>query len=95
MDIPTCPKCSESLVWRDPTDTLQDHMFVRCACTDIDFWRPELASTSIGPEVSAYTHHTMDSTKQDGRDLRKDIVEYWGEDALRWIEERAGIARPS
>lgn len=95
MDTPTCPDCQTSLIWRDPTDTLRSQMSVGCHCTDVDFDRSELAATSTGPESKAYAHPSVAATKQDGRDLRKDVVEYWGEEALRWIEEKAGIACPA
>lgn len=91
METPTCPKCSQPLRWREPTDTLREQMFVSCDCTDIDFERAELAASSAGPEAGVYSHPTMVETRTDGRDLRADIVEYWGAAGLTWIEQKAGI----
>lgn len=90
---PTCPSCSAPLRWRDPTDTMREHMFVCCDCTDVDFQRPELAIDSA--EAGVYKGDRTE-LKEDGRDLRADIIEYWGEVALAWIEQKSGIrARPT
>lgn len=69
-------------------------MLVQCNCTDIDFDRAELAASSPGPEARVYEHASNAPTKEDGRDLRADIREYWGQDALAWIEEKAGVREP-
>lgn len=91
---PTCPACSSALSWREPTDTFRSKMLVRCNCTDIDFDRAELAATSSGPEAGLYQHPSNAEVKQDGRDLRADIIEFWGAGALAWIERKADMKSP-